>query len=89
MPYHKCTDQEYEEFYPVKKKSAGLLKSIKQDPDRGMFCIDWNDDDPIELTGDFEEEDYTRFDIILTPCNYLHTMHGYQGDFVSPECIRD
>ena len=54
-----------------------------------MFCIDWNDNDPIELIGDFEEDDYTRFDIILTPCNYLHTMHGYQGDFVSPECIRD
>ena len=23
------------------------LKEIRENPDRGMFCLDWNDDDPI------------------------------------------
>ena len=54
-----------------------------------MFCIDWNDDNPIEIVGTYEEDDYTRVDLILTPCNYLHTALDYQEDSISSECIGD
>ena len=55
-----------------------------------MFCIDWNDDDPIELINrDAKDDDYARIDVIMTPCNYLHTMLGYEGDSISDECIAD
>ena len=54
-----------------------------------MYCVDWKEDEPFELFGTYEEDDYQRFDAILTPCNYLHTMHDYQGDSVSPECVGD
>ena len=55
-----------------------------------MFCIDWNDDDPIELINqDAKDDDYARIDVTVTPCNYLHTMLGYEGDSISDECIGD
>ena len=52
-----------------------------------MYCVDWKDDEPYELFGTIEEDDYQRFDVILAPCNYLHTQLDYQGDSVSSECI--
>ena len=54
-----------------------------------MFCIDWNDDNPIEVGGRPQDEDYTRFEVIFLPCNYIHTMLGYTEDSISPECIAD
>ena len=80
LPYHECTDEDYDQFYPTKKQSLLLLQSIREDPDRGMFCIDWNDDDPIELINSEQDDDYARIDITVAPCNYLHTMLGYEGD---------
>ena len=89
LPYHVCTDEDYDEFYPTKKQSLLLLQSIREDPDRGMFCIDWDDDDPIELINHEQDYDYARIDVIVTPCNYVHTMLGYEGDSISDECIGD
>ena len=55
-----------------------------------MFCIDWNDDDPIELiNANSQDDDYTRIDVTMTPCNYVHTMLDYEGDSISDECIGD
>ena len=55
-----------------------------------MFCIDWNDDDPFEIIGEStHDDDYARIDVIVTPCNYLHTLLGYQGDSIHPECVGD
>ena len=54
-----------------------------------MFCIDWNESEPIEIEGNETDGDYTRLEFVITPCNYIHTMLGSQGDFVSPECIGD
>lgn len=52
VPFHKCTDEDYDQFYPVKRQSADLLKEIREDPERGLFCIDWNnEDEPIEIAG--------------------------------------
>ena len=86
LSYHNCTDADYDEFYPVKKQSAGTLKAIRNDPRRGMFCLDWDDDNPIEITGSDIDADYTRFEIVMTPCNYLHTHLGYTGDSIDPSC---
>ena len=45
-----------------------------------MFCLDWKDDDPFELLGALRDDDFIRFDIVLNPCNYLHTMLDYKDD---------
>lgn len=80
LNYHKCTDEDYAEFYPVKKQSESILEAIKEDPERGMFCFDWKDDDPIEVMGYEFDTDFSRLEVLFVPCNYLHTTLGYQGD---------
>ena len=54
-----------------------------------MFCIDWNDDEPYNIKGYEFDDTYTHLDIVMVPCNYIHTMYGYEGDSVSSECIGD
>ena len=65
------------------------MKKIRDDPDRGMYCIDWNDDDPIEMIGNETDDDYARLEVVFAPCNYLHTIYDHTEDSVSPECIAD
>ena len=65
------------------------MERIKNDPARGFFCIDWIDGEPFEVYGHESEDDYQRLEVILLPCNYVHTSFGYEGDSVSPECIGD
>ena len=52
-----------------------------------MLCVDWNDDDPFEIMGDYNEGDFVSIDISFVPCNYVHTMYGYKGDSVHQQCI--
>ena len=54
-----------------------------------MLCIDWNDDDPFEITGTEQDDEYTRLEIIFLPCNYIHTMLDYKEDSISPDCVAD
>ena len=68
---------------------------MREDPDRGMLCIDWDGEEgamqsePIEITGQENDDDYARLEVVLVPCNYVHTQLGYSGDTVSPECEGD
>ena len=52
-----------------------------------MFCIDA--DETIRIYGNENNNNYQRIEILLTPCNYLHTHLGYEGDSVHPDCIAD
>ena len=54
-----------------------------------MFCINFEDEDEILITGEFGDDYYSKLDVLLVPCNYLHTKNNYTGDSVSPECIPD
>ena len=77
LPHYKCTDEDYKQFYPVQKRSKIELETIKADPKRGFNCINWDEDEPIELIGDYGDDDYSRIEILFVPCNYLHTMGNY------------
>ena len=72
LNYHTCTDEDYDAFYPVNKQSSATLKAIRSDPSRGMYCIDWDGEEPIEIMGDEAEDNYIRFEAIFSPCNYVH-----------------
>ena len=41
IPHHKCTEEEYAEFYPIESNSKGDHDSIKYNG--GYTCIDWDD----------------------------------------------
>ena len=63
------------------------MQDLRDDPDRGMLCIDWNDPDiPIIVKGDEANDNYQRFEAVLLPCNYLHKQWGYNSDSIHPEC---
>ena len=34
---------------------------MREDPSRGMNCVDWKDDDPLEIIGDEGDTDYNKF----------------------------
>ena len=87
LPFHKCTEDDYAEFYPVAAKSSIGLKAVKEDPNRGLYCIDWTDD--LYIGGEKTNPAYQRMEMVLVPCNYIHQVDGYTEDSVSDECIRD
>ena len=61
---------------------------MREDPERGMLCIDWNDDQyPIKIKGDESFDNYQRIEAALVPCNYVHTQFGYNDDSIHPECV--
>lgn len=40
LSYHKCTDEDYVQFYPVGRSHAQNLESIKTEEKRGLYCVD-------------------------------------------------
>ena len=53
-----------------------------------MFCLDWDSQD-ILIYGNERNDEYQRIELVLTPCNYLHTHLGYKDDKIHPECVAD
>ena len=45
---------------------------MKADPERGMYCISYDEDEPIELIGEWFDDNYARMEILFSPCNYVH-----------------
>ena len=50
-----------------------------------MFCLDWSKD--LEVYGNELNDEYQRLEIVMVPCNYIHTQFGYEGDSISENCI--
>ena len=45
LPYHECTESDYDQFYPLNVEKAPTLEAIRKDPNRGFFCIDWDSEE--------------------------------------------
>ena len=60
---------------------------MKRDEQRGMFCIDWTDD--LEIYGEEQNPEFQKLEFLFLPCNYIHQIDGYTGDYVKEECIAD
>ena len=53
LPYHRCTDSDYDLFYPIKPAAEKSFIKLKEDPKRGFLCLDWGPDfDDYEIFGD-------------------------------------
>ena len=44
MDYHICTEDDWAEFTPPSRGSADGWEQLKNDPKRGMFCLDDSDE---------------------------------------------
>ena len=59
LPFHKCTDADYAGFYPPAKNSQHALKEIREDPKKGLFCLDeWTND--LFIGGDEDTPEWSR-----------------------------
>lgn len=70
VDYHKCTAEDYAQFYPVSTKSEKQLASIRDREDRGFYCLDWDDDS--KIWGETSAGDHQRIEMLFVPCNYVH-----------------
>ena len=55
---HLCTDKDYADFYPIEETSAGVLQTIRDDPERGFFCLDWEESNPFEVYGGENQDNH-------------------------------
>ena len=62
---------------------------MRDDPERGLFCINLDKDEQNLIFGEFLDDKYKSLGINMTPCNYLHTDGNYTGDSIHPECVPD
>ena len=63
---HVCTDEDFENFYPIEKNSAKYVESLKQD--NHWFCFNWKTTD-FDIAGDWKlDPDYETIEVRLSPC---------------------
>ena len=88
IPYRRCTDTDLGEFLPVETTSVELLDAVTTDPDRGLFCIEW-DKFEVNLHGNENKKNFEILEIMVLPCNMRQTHLGATEDNISDECIAD
>lgn len=69
MGHHLCTDDDYEKFYPIEPARQSKFQQLKE---KGLLCVDWDNENPILLYGGDMDRTSQIFEVILSPCNYLH-----------------
>lgn len=89
LSLHKCTDKDWSEFDEPARGMQDQLDNIKNDPERGMYCLDKDEMEGREIYGDEKNQNHARVELFLLPCNYLHYGLGYLEDSIHPECIRN
>ena len=89
LNFHKCTENDWKYFAPPSSTSKDSWEEIKINKKRGMFCIDFDEGEDIKIYGNERNDEYQRVEIVLVPCNYLHTHLGHKGDSIHPDCVRD
>ena len=91
IPFHRCTEKDFEEFAPPAPSAEGMLNRIKQPGSKsGLYCVSWDEiDEDVSIWSVEDDDNYQRFDFALLPCNYVHKEFGDIGDTVGPECIKD
>ena len=89
LSYHKCNETDWNDFAPASKGSKRQFEAIRDTPNRGFFCIDQPDDEPLSIYGDVSSGNKQAVEISLVPCNYIHAEFGETGDYVREGCKAD
>ena len=87
LSLHKCTEEDWSEFPEPARGMEDQFADVKDNPDRGMYCLDTDEMEGLEIYGDEKNQQYSRLEVVLLPCNYLHVHLGYTEDVIHPECI--
>ena len=86
IPYHLCTDEDWDKFPPPTKDASVSIAPILSGEYGGMYCLDWEDDiENMLIYGNRNNDEYQKIEILLVPCNYLHS----KNDSIPEECEAD
>ena len=85
LPYHECTDEDYNSFSPPTTRAKDILESVKADPDRRFYCID---DDVDKTIFGQQPTNYRTLEILFIPCNVENSWDD-DPDPISEDCVRD
>ena len=88
IPYHICTDSDWALFPEASFSSVDTIEQIRQNPKRGMYCIDWDQAD-IQIYGNENNMNYQNLDIVLVPCQLLLPDIGFTEDAIPNDCLAD
>ena len=56
LDLHKCTSEDYDEFYPVASNSKQFLDEARKDENRGFYCFDWASEDFLLYGADWTDD---------------------------------
>ena len=88
MSYHKCTDEDFAQFYPIRQEYKTRYDQIREDENRGFYCIDWDKED---ISLGISKTGYVNYlDIMLVPCNFIgKASPGITKDDIHENCHAD
>ena len=69
---HPCTEEDFEKFYPIERRSASIFESFKKDG--GLYCIDWQSAGMDLFGSERFDETYQGIDIAVIPCGMSYTL---------------
>ena len=70
LDLHKCTPEDFKDYYPLAKKHQIQFNEMINDEKRGFLCFDWTDDILI-YGGSDGTLDFQRLEFFLLPCNMI------------------
>ena len=50
---------DFEEFYPLKRQSQSMFQDIRNDPARGFYCLDWEEEE-LKIYGEDIEKKWSK-----------------------------
>ena len=57
LPHRRCEPADFDKFYPPVEEAVQMLEWYKTDPNRNLFCIDWDElGDSVEIFGNWQDE---------------------------------
>ena len=81
LPYHKCTEADYSDFFKIEENAEKKLNEIRSDPSRDFLCLDWDEEEPFVIYGTQTVDNYSRLEMLLLPCNSASTGFGTKLTF--------
>ena len=87
LPVHNCTASEMSEFFPISSHSEREFDQRIEDGVYRAYCVDW--DKELNIKGQNGDKNVEKFEVIFSPCNYIHTSHNYKDRPVPENCIAD
>ena len=90
VPIFPCRDEDYAKFYPLDERSSPKLEQTLRDPNRELYCIDWEEAN-VELYGLESTGNFAFLQIAAVPCNQKLTHHMIGGleDRIDKDCVWD